>query len=66
MKQNPERYCSRADDDGHWYLIPESMSKEFDKLYSSCEESEEFDQKFSEYRLQGGIEHISFREPDFD
>lgn len=58
----------RKDDDGHWYLVPESTINQFDsamRYIDGCEQYsdewedavEDFITEFDEYRLSGGIEN---------
>ena len=58
----------RQDDDGHWYLIPEEMIKNFSNLEEQIENEEDWEKKdflislfieaFDTYRLSGGYQDL--------
>ena len=67
-----DRHYFLQDDDCHWYLIPYDRKKDFHRLLwdedNSGMEAWERDEwnEFEGYRLDGGIERISFECPVYD
>lgn len=56
----------RKDDDGHWYLVPESQINYFDSVCRDIDEFDEYSDEwddavdefikvFDKYRLSGGV-----------
>ena len=60
-KEMKERQCFECDEDGHWYLIPVSDKKEFDRLlYDEDDDYEKFNDKFYCCMLNMHISGYSF------
>lgn len=55
-------YFFDKDDAGHWYMIPSELQQEWIRLNVENEEDdyEEFEEKFGNYHVGGGIENIHF------
>lgn len=60
----------RRDEDGHWYLIPfdmvdnfDSLERDIDEVHGDLDKQRElvniFDDSFSQYRLNNGVEALS-------
>jgi len=65
-----ERFFFDQDCSSHWYMVPDKLREEWNRLntiVSNNEEDyesiEEFDSKFGQYSLGGGITHITFENP---
>lgn len=71
MIDNP-RFFLDQDDDGHWFIVPESIREEWDawrELISSYGNGETND--FPEMpegveTLGGGPQHVTFTDPEYD
>ena len=60
------RYFFAKDDSCHWYMVPEDLREEWDRLsdYGDDDDAiDEFEDKFGEFRTGGGINHYSFLDP---
>jgi hypothetical protein len=60
-----QRFCFKQDQDSHWYLIPVSQTKNFDKLCEKAYKNEyfdEFESQFSEFRSESPFNY-SFTDP---
>lgn len=55
------RYTFAQDGDGHWYMIPEELEGRYYLLSESDEDT--FYDEFDKYRVDGGIEGITFTNP---
>lgn len=67
----PVRYFFDQDDSSHWYMVPEELQEEWmewsDTTYEDQMGEERFESltdKFDQYRLGGGINHIMFERPE--
>lgn len=55
------------DESSHWYMIPTSLKSRWKELNSRGEDDDEandlIESEFGQYRTGGGIENISFENP---
>lgn len=61
-----QKYVFVKDDDCHWYMIKAEDKDKFNKMLDEANAKDDHDafcEAFEEYRLGGGISHISFENP---
>jgi hypothetical protein len=61
--KNPVKYVFQTDGDCHWYKVPVTKLKRFNKVLHEAERTDDFNdfiEEFDQYRTGGGINDIEF------
>lgn len=65
--ENKGRFFFDQDCSSHWYMVPADMKSKWNELNTDDEDDQDtidlFEEAFGEYRLGGGITHITFENP---